>query len=286
MQHAKPTIFLSVPRLWEKFKEKILQKVPAKKLDTLLSIPIIKNLIRKKIKTQLGLNEQRICLTGAAPISPETLTWFNKLGIPILEVYGMTENFGVATINLPGEINIGSVGTNWENGEIKISENGEILTRSGAQMVGYYKEPEKTAEVVTEDGWLRTGDKGSFDNKGYLYITGRVKDLFKTAKGKYVAPSPIEKLFSSSPIVEQVCVMGQGHPMPFAVINLSEEGKLKDKKLVNKELELLKNKINIHLESYEQISSIIVATEDWSVENGLLTPTMKIKRNKVEELYL
>jgi long-chain acyl-CoA synthetase len=286
MQHAKPTIFLSVPRLWEKFKEKILQKLPPRKLNLLLSIPLLNNLIRKKIKTQLGLNEQRICLTGAAPIAKSTLEWFNKIGIPILEVYGMTENFGVATINLPGEIKYGSVGTSWENGELKIDDNGEILTRSGAQMKEYYKEPQKTAEVVTEDGWLRTGDKGKIEADGYMYITGRVKDLFKTAKGKYVAPSPIEKLFSTSSIVEQVCVIGQGLPSPFAVINLSEYGKGISKEEIDQRIDLLKEKVNHQLESFEKLSKIIIANEDWSVENGILTPTMKIKRNKVEDLYL
>lgn len=286
MQNAKPTIFLSVPRLWEKFKEKILQKLPPKKLNFLLSIPVLNNVIRKKIKTQLGLNEQRICLTGAAPIAKSTLEWFNKIGIPILEVYGMTENFGVATINLPGEMKFGSVGTSWKNGELKIDDNGEILTRSGAQMKEYYKEPQKTAEVVTEDGWLRTGDKGKIEADGYMYITGRVKDLFKTAKGKYIAPSPIEKLFSTSSIVEQVCVIGQGHPSPFAVINLSEYGKDISKEELDLGLETLKKKVNDQLESHERLSKIIVAKEDWSVENGILTPTMKIKRNKVEEAYL
>ena len=178
------------------------------------------------------------------------------------------------------------MGTSWENGELKIDNNGEILTRSGAQMKEYYKEPHKTAEVVTEDGWLRTGDKGKIEADGYMYITGRVKDLFKTAKGKYIAPSPIEKLFSTSSIVEQVCVIGQGHPSPFAVINLSEHGKDISKEELDLGLETLKKKVNDQLESHERLSKIIVAKEDWSVENGILTPTMKIKRNKVEDLYL
>jgi long-chain acyl-CoA synthetase len=289
MKHAKPTMFLSVPRLWEKFKEKILQKMPQKKLNMLLPIPILGNYIRNKIKTQLGLGEQRIALTGAAPISPDTLHWFNNLGLPILEVYGMTENFGVATLNFPGKMKIGSVGLSWPKGQIKISEEGEILTKSDSVMREYYKEPEKTKAVFTKDGWLRTGDKGRIDKTGYLYITGRVKDLFKTAKGKYVAPAPIEKLFSFSPLVEQVCVIGQGHPMPYAVINLSEAGKELQKsneETLNKQLDDLRITVNKSTENFEQLSKIVISKEDWSVENGILTPTLKIKRNKVEDLYL
>ena len=286
MQRAKPAIFLSVPRLWEKFKEKISQKLSPRKLSILLAIPGLNTLIRNKIKAQLGLGEQRVCLTGAAPIATSTLEWFDRLGITIHEVYGMTENFGVATINLPGEVKLGSVGRAWRNGEIKLSEQGEILTRSAAQMRGYYKEPGLSAEVITEDGWLRTGDKGKLEDDGYLYITGRVKDLFKTAKGKYVAPAPIEKLFMVSPLVEQVCVIGQGHPMPFAVVVLSELSQGLAKPELERDLEQLKIRINRDLESYEKLSKIVIAQEEWSVESGILTPTMKIKRNKVEELYL
>jgi len=177
---ASPTVFLAVPRIWTKFQLGVLAKLPAKKLNLLLSIPVVKGLIRKKIKAGLGLTECKIALTGAAPISADLLEFFKKLDIEIMEVYGMTENFCVATFNFPGQIKFGSVGVNWDKAEIKIDDNGEILTKSPATMVGYYKEPGKTAEVITEDGWLRTGDEGKITDSGHLYITGRVKDLFKT----------------------------------------------------------------------------------------------------------
>ncbi len=282
---ASPTVFLAVPRIWTKFQLGILAKLPQKKLNTLLSIPIIKGLIQKKIKKGLGLSECKTALTGAAPISADLLEFFKKLDIEIMEVYGMTENFCVATFNFPGTIKFGSVGVNWNKGEVKIDDNGEILTRSAATMVGYYKEPGKTAEVLTDDGWLRTGDKGKLTDSGHLYITGRVKDLFKTSKGKYVAPNPIEKMFAINEDIEQVCVMGSGMPQPFAIVTLSEIGQAKSQEQVQERLQGLLNKINSQVEHYEALSKIIVANDEWTPESGILTPTMKIKRNEVEKKY-
>ena len=282
---ASPTVFLAVPRIWTKFQLGILAKLPAKKLNILLSIPVIKGLIQKKIKKGLGLSQCKIALTGAAPISADLLHFFKKLDIEIMEVYGMTENFCVATFNFPGQIKFGSVGVNWDKGEIKIDDNGEILTKSPATMVGYYKEPGKTAEVITEDGWLRTGDKGKFTDSGHLYITGRVKDLFKTSKGKYVAPNPIEKMFAINEDVEQVCVMGAGMPQPFAIVTLSEIGQAKSREEVLERLQGLLKTINGKVEHWEALSKIIVANDEWTPESGILTPTMKIKRNEVEKKY-
>ena len=282
---ASPTVFLAVPRIWTKFQLGVLGKLPAKKLNLLLSIPIVKGLIQKKIKAGLGLTECKIALTGAAPISADLLEFFKKLGIEIMEVYGMTENFCVATFNFPGQIKFGSVGVNWDKGEIKIDDNGEILTKSPATMVGYYKEPGKTAEVITDDGWLRTGDEGKITNSGHLYITGRVKDLFKTSKGKYVAPNPIEKMFAVNEDVEQVCVMGSGMPQPFAVVTLSEIGQAKTREEVQTRLQELLQTINSKVEHFEALSKIVVANDEWTPESGVLTPTMKIKRNEVEKMY-
>jgi long-chain acyl-CoA synthetase len=285
LKETKPTIFLAVPRIWTKFQLGILEKMPAKKLNLFLKIPILKSIVKKKIQAGLGLDEVRYAITGAAPISKDLLLWFDKLGIQILEVYGMTENFGFATFNLPRKMKYGTIGPAWDNGEVKIGENDEIMTRSKATMQGYYKDPEKTAEVLCEDGWLKTGDKGSFDKDGFLRITGRVKDLFKTAKGKYVAPTPIENLFSMCEMIEQVCVVGSGIPQPLGLVVLSEIGKQLDKGNLEMTLKELLQEVNAKVENFERLNNIVVLKDEWSIETGILTPTLKIKRNIVESKY-
>ncbi len=285
LAETSPTIFLAVPRIWTKFQMGILGKMPQKKLDTLLKIPLLNCLIKKKIKKALGLSKCRIAVSGAAPISMDLLQWWKKLGIEIHEAYGMSENFCYGTINFPGKVKFGTVGQTWPDAETKIKANGEILLRSKANMLGYYKDPEQTAEVLDDEGWIHTGDQGELDSEGYLKITGRVKELFKTAKGKYVAPTPIEKLFTRSTHIEQVCVMGSGYPQPMALVVLSEGALKEDQKMIDKLFHDLLEEINNDLESFEKLSHITVVNDEWSTESGILTPTMKIKRNAIEKKY-
>ena len=165
-----------------------------------------------------------------------------------------------------------------------MSEEGEILIKHEALMDGYYKEPEMTAESFV-DGYLRTGDKGEIDDEGFLKITGRVKDIFKTSKGKYIAPSPIESKLSSNINIEQVCVVGIGIPQPIALIVLSEDAKKKPKEEITNGLEKTLEVVNAELDQHEVLKKLIVLKEDWTVENGLLTPTMKVKRNELEKIH-
>ncbi|MDC3104016.1 AMP-binding protein, partial [Flavobacteriales bacterium] len=188
---TKPTAFLGVPRIWTKFQQGILGKLPQKKLNVLLSIPLVSLLIKKKIKSGLGLQEARNIFTGAAPTPVSTLKWFERLGIPIQEAYAMTENCCYSHVTLNDGIKFGSVGKALPHCEVKLSEENEILIKHVALMDGYYKEDKQTQGTI-KDGWLHTGDEGHIDAEGYLKITGRVKDLFKTSKAKYVAPAPIE----------------------------------------------------------------------------------------------
>lgn len=283
--YCSPTIFLGVPRIWSKFQMGILTKMPQNKLDFLFKIPILSSFIKSKIRKTLGLNNARMAITGAAPISKELLFWWDKLGISIQEVYGMTENFAYATINYPGKVKFGTIGQAWPKCEVRTSKSGEIETRSPANMVEYYKEPEKTAECLTSDNWIKTGDLGEFDKEGYLTITGRVKDLFKTAKGKYISPSHIEGFFEMNENVELVCVIGSGFPAPMALVTLSENGqKLSQDELV-KEFTKFKEYVNSKIENFENIKKIIVVDDEWSVHTNILTPTLKIKRNIVESKY-
>ncbi|MGB1581386.1 MAG: long-chain fatty acid--CoA ligase, partial [Nevskiales bacterium] len=201
------------------------------------------------------------------------------------EGYAMSENTAYAFINHPGKARFGSVGQALPGSEVKIADDGEILTRSPATMVGYYKQPDKTAETIDADGWLHTGDRGRLDEDGYLFITGRVKDIFKTIKGKYVAPAPIEGKFASNSDIESLCMVGAGLKQPVLLVSLSEEGQHKSREEIETGLLASLKAVNASLEAHELIDSIGICAQPWTIDNGLLTPTMKIKRNVVEEQY-
>ena len=281
---ASPTVFLGVPRIWTKFQQGILTKLPQNKLNILLSIPLISSLIKSKIKKGLGLHNTRNTFTGAAPTPVALIKWFARLGINIQEAYAMTENTCYSHVSYSNNINVGYVGQALPKCDVKLSAHKEILIKHDALMDGYYKMEKETKETIV-DGWLHTGDEGEIDENGFLKITGRVKDLFKTSKGKYVAPSPIEMRLSANKNIEQVCVVGTGLPQPIAIIVLSERGKNKSKEDLISSLITTLEVVNPKLDSHEKIHNFIVVAEEWTVENKLLTPTMKIKRNAIEKIY-
>jgi long-chain acyl-CoA synthetase len=286
LSDTQPTHFFAVPRIWSKFQEKILEKLPQKKLNTLLSIPLVNILIRNKIKKGLGLSRAKQIFSGAAPISVDTLQWYQKLGVTILQAYGMTEDCIYAHFNRNDANRLGTVGKPLEGLLVKIAESGEIRVKCPGLTLGYYKEPELTKELFDEEGYLKTGDQGEISNDGYLKITGRVKDQFKTDKGKYISPTPIELKLLSNPDIEQVCVVGMGIPQPIALAVLSASGKAKSKEDLIKSLSVSLEQINPDLEPYEKLEKIVVMSGDWNVDNNLLTPTMKVKRNEVEKIHL
>jgi len=284
---ARPTHFLAVPRIWAKFQEGILQKIGGqKKLNLLLSIPIVKNIIQKKIQKGLGLDCAKLTVTGAAPISEELMVWFQKLGIFIQEAYGMTENMGLTTLMPRNQIKLGTVGRIHPDCETRIDPiSQEIQMRAPYNTIGYFKEPALTQELYTEDGWLKTGDQGELSHDGFISIIGRVKDNFKTAKGHYVAPAPIENKLNTHEYIEQVCVVGINLPQPIVLVVLSVLGKSKDRSDILSALQLLRDKVNPALRNYEHLKKMVVVKEDWNVENECLTPTMKIKRPSIEKKY-
>ncbi len=289
LQRARPTFFFSVPRLWMKFYQGVNAKLPLKKQKLLFSIPVVRSVVKKKVLRQIGLDHCNVALTGAAPLSAEIIGWYRNLGLELLEVYGMTENFGYSHINRPGHVKVGTVGIPNPGVEHRINEAGELEVKSPGQMQGYYQNDEKTREDTTDDGFLKTGDMGEIDSEGYLRITGRVKDLFKTSKGKYVVPVPIENRFNH-PAAEVVCVTGANQPQPCIMMLLSEEARSElDKGGSRKELEqeLLNqlNAVNEQCESHEKLAFVVLVKEPWTMENGMLTPTMKIKRNIIEAFY-
>jgi long-chain acyl-CoA synthetase len=285
LEEVQPTILGGVPRIWSKFQEGVLKKIPQKKLDTLLSIPIVSSIVKRSIRKKLGMSKLRVAVSGAAPTPVSMIAWFQKLGVDIWETYGMTENTAYSHSNYDG-INLGTVGKAWPGVETKLDASGEILIRHPALMIGYYKDPETTAAVFTADGFLKTGDLGSIDNEGYLTITGRVKDQFKTDKAKFIAPAKIEMMLQVNKDLDQVCVVGTGIPQPVALVVLSEAGKAKPKDEVIRSLTRTVGEVNPTLEDYEYLKKIIVMREPWTIENNLMTPTLKVKRNAVENIYV
>lgn len=289
LRRARPTLFLSVPRLWLKFQAGVLQKMPAKKLDRLLSIPIVSGLVKRKVLKGLGLDAARIAGSGSAPVPPELIAWYRKLGLELLEGYGMTENFNYSHVSRPGQVRVGYVGQPYDDVQCRISPEGEVLVKSPGLMLGYFKQPEETRAVFTEDGFLKTGDRGSIDELGRLRITGRVKEIFKTSKGKYVAPAPIENELLNHPRIEQCCVSGAGQPQPYALVVLNKEAwaAVKDGAKAQVESEIIQHlqHVNQGLEAFEQLEFACVVKDEWLTENGFLTPSLKIKRSKVEEAY-
>jgi long-chain acyl-CoA synthetase len=291
MKRARPTVFHSVPRLWLKFQQGVLKKMPQEKLSKLLRIPLLNRVVKKKILTGLGLQETRMAASGSAPIAPELIQWYRDLGLELLEGYGMSENFSLSHISRPGAARVGYVGSTAPGVECKLSPEGEVLVKSVGTMKGYYKQPDETAASFTEDGFLRTGDRGEVDAEGRLRITGRVKELFKTSKGKYVAPVPIENLLNANTLLEQSCVTGANQPQPYALILLNEDLRKKlngggeGRGEVEKALAALRDKVNAQLDPHEHLEFLAVVKEPWLIENGFLTPTMKIKRSVIEETY-
>ncbi|MFK8013380.1 MAG: AMP-binding protein [Marinicellaceae bacterium] len=282
---AQPHLFVSVPRLWNKFQIEILNKIPDKKLQILLKTPIIGFLVAKKIRKGLGFNRTRCFGSGTAPISPNTLMWYHKIGVPISEGWGMTETTGLSCSNFPFKKSaLGSIGTALDCVEMKIGNNKEILIRGPAVFKEYYLQPEATKDSFTDD-WFHTGDMGTVNSKGVYQIIGRVKEQFKTAKGKYVAPAPIENLLSQSHHIEQVLVFGNGRKQPISLVVLSETAKEIEKTKMTQDLEDILLKVNSQLESHQRLDHIIVLNKEWTVENGLLTPTLKIKRTEIESTF-
>ena len=286
VQRARPTVFFSVPRLWSLFQKNIIDKIGYDKLNFLLKLPIISGIVKKKIHAGLGLEHCRLLGSGSAPIPPSLIAWYHKIGLDISEAWGMTENSAYSIINFPFDASrIGTVGRAVEGCSIKQTDNGELLVKSPGLMTGYYKQDEVTAASFDEEGYFRTGDLCSIDADGCVTITGRVKDNFKTSKGKYVAPVPIERKLAQDPHIELLCVIGSGLPHPIALVQLSEGAKLQPREEVRSSLKATLDSINPNLESHETIDAIIVVTEPWDVDNDILTPTLKIKRHVLEKKF-
>ncbi|MBR9788124.1 MAG: AMP-binding protein [Vibrionaceae bacterium] len=281
----RPTLFISVPRLWTLFQQRIQDKLPQKSLNILLKIPFVNSLIKKKLAVGLGLDQARVLGCGSAPVSPALLEWYHSVGLNITEAWGMTESFAYSTINYPFRADkIGTVGNAGPGIELKIADDSEIMVRSKGLFSGYYKNDIATQESFDSEGWLHTGDIGAIDADGYLTIQGRKKDTFKTAKGKFVSPVPIEKKLFEYSRIEMMCLIGLGLPGPILLVvphDFPHFDKERYERSTRKVIELM----NQELASHEQIKGVLMIKDPWSIENGILTPTLKIKRHVLEQKY-
>ena len=279
LKKCSPTLFFSVPRIWKKLQLGVLAKIEQAKLDSLLKTPLLGYFVKKKIRNQLSLNSARMIMSGAAPISGSTLDWFSNLGIDIYEGYGLTEVFAYGTVNSYDNYRRGSIGKPLPNSGFKLNDEGEILFKSNMVMNCYYRDDEQTQSTFTNDGYFKTGDLAYEDADGYIYIKGRTKEIFKTAKGEYISPIFIENKLASNQNIEQVCVLGSGLAQPVAIITLSNPI---NENFDSTEFENLRQIVNKELCNHEKLSKILIYPESWTTENGIMTPTLKVKRNILE----
>ena len=286
LKEIQPHVFAGAPRVWTKLQLGILSKFPQKRLDFLLSIPLLSSILKKLIRKGLGFSRIRQTVSGAAPIQVSLIEWFRKIGIYITNGYGMTENCVICTaVDGQNIEKTGSVGITHKGIDLKIDEEtGEILTKGPVIMSGYYKNKDMSDRTL-RNGWLHTGDKGYLDSDGYLYITGRVTDSFKTSKGKFIEPVVLEELLGDINEIEESCVVGRGIAQPLCLIQLSDIGKSISKdKLSNILLERM-NSINTKLMNYQKLSTFIIVKDEWTQENGIIGPTQKLKRGEIEDVY-
>ncbi len=285
LKDVQPDFIFAVPRIWSKFYQGITAQIPESKFNLLIKIPFISGLLKRKLLSAIGLSNIKVAATGAA-ITPEYIkNFFAKLDIHLVEAYGMTEVAGSIANSTMLDAPKDSVGQVVPGSSLRIDEEtGEILMATPNMMAGYYKDEKKTAEVL-KDGWLYSGDRGEIDEQGYLRVTGRVKDAFKTAKGSYVVPNPLEEFIDGNEYVEQVCVAGLGIPQPIVMVNLAESARGQSNDDLAASLLQTVEELNSQRANFERISTIVIHGDTWSDQNGFLTPTLKVKRAKLDEVY-
>ena len=314
-KEVQPHLFISVPRIYEKVYANLVAAIESKAILKIgLKIPGLSSLLKKKLKAAAGFSNTRFAISGAAPINPEILELFQQLGIPLFEGYGMTENTAGATLNYHGNNKIGSVGKAIVDTEIKIASDGEVLIRGDHVMKGYYKNQEVTDETII-DGWLHTGDVGEIDSNGYLSITGRMKEIYVSSSGKNVAPLVIEETMKSIPLVSQCFLVGDGRKFCSALLTLDMGIILRDKLSVDpndipkdpikqnqmiidkgsslsaftdnvelfNEIKEKVDEMNLRFSSPEQVKKFTILPRDFSIDDGELTPTLKIRRKIINE---
>ncbi len=327
LRDVKPTWFFAVPRIWEKLYQGLQNALDGspddQKKAALDALAVRKQVVelehagkdlpedlKKKneealpvvgfIRTLVGLDEVEVAGTGAAPIAPEIIEFFWQLGVELYEVYGQSEDTGPTSWNRPGMVKIGSVGPSIPGVEVKLAEDGELLVRGGNVTEGYYKEPELTAETFDSEGWLHSGDVAEIDDKGFIKIVDRKKEILITAGGKNVAPSNVENMLKGHPLVGQACMIADKRPYSTALLALdpddaaawaTKKGKPTDVASLSQDEDVIASvqkhidEMNTKLHNQEQIKKFTILPMPWSVDSGEVTPTLKMKRKVVNQKF-
>ena len=284
LRHAKPHWMLGVPRIWEKLQQAVYAHVLSPEgLEAARDAGEV-DAAAQKVREFLGLIDAQFILTSTAPTPTPLKAWYEEMGIELHDGYGQSEILPIS-VNRKGQRKTGSIGQAGHGVEIRIAGDGEIMSRAPGTALGYYKSPDKTAETFTADGWVHTGDRGYIDEDGHLFITGRVKEIFKTSKGKYVAPAPIEGRFIETPLVEQVCLTGYGLSQTVMIAVLSEAAMGIDRDNLHGTLLDHSRTLNQSLDKHERVGALILSQTPWAMENGFLTHTLKLKRDQIEDSF-
>ncbi len=318
-KEVQPHLFIGVPRIYEKVYSNLVAGLGSK--VGWLGLPILGGIVSKKAKQKIGFSNVKYSITGAAPINPDILELFHKLKVPLFEGYGMTETTAGATLNYPNNNRIGSVGKALEGTGLRIADpnekgEGEIQFNGRHIMAGYYRNEQATAETMTEDGWLKSGDLGKIDQDGYVYVTGRLKEIYVSSAGKNVAPLVVEETMKSISLLSQVMLIGDGRKYCSALVTLDVGAILRDKFGLDGATEVPKDpaeqiaklkelghdlseftgsaeifaevnaqvqELNKKFSNPEQIKKFRILPRDLSVDHGELTPTLKIRRKQIRE---
>ena len=282
MADTKPHYLFGVPRVWEQLQQGVLAQFGGQAaFDDALQKD--RQTVQQKVITALGLQNAEYLLTAAAPTPAALIDWYQNIGITLMEGYGQSEAMGLIA-NTGDARKVGSIGIPLDGVEVRINDDGELCVRAEGLATGYYKNPEKTGETFVE-GWVHTGDKATVDDDGFYYLTGRVKDHFKTMQGKFVSPPPMESAFSECEVVEQLCLLGRGYSKTVMVVVLTSLAGTLQRSDVEQQLLTTAASVNEGVEHHAHIGAVIVTTEPWTIENGILTPTMKIKRDEIEAAH-
>jgi long-subunit acyl-CoA synthetase (AMP-forming) len=329
VREARPTLFFGVPRVWEKVRAGIQAKLAAEEnrrkrqlaqraVETGLEVvrrsqrgepvplglkarhAVLERLVLAKVRKAIGLDRCAFASSAASPLAVDVAEFFAAIGLPLVEVYGMTETTGVATGNRPGRVKIGTVGPALAGVEVRLAGDGEVLVRGPVNTPGYFRQPEATAELIDADGWLHTGDVGELDGDGYLKIVDRKKELIITSSGKNLSPANIEGLLKEHPLVGQALVYGDDRPYVVALIVLDHElapawaasnglggdlATLAAHEQVLAELQLAVDAVNQRLARIEQVKRFEVLPVEWTAESEELTPTLKLRRRIIHAKY-
>jgi long-chain acyl-CoA synthetase len=282
MSATRPNYFFGPPRVWEQLQLGILARFGSQEqLNAALESG--GEAVAAKIREGLGLQEADYLLTAAAPTPAALIEWYHRLGIALMEGYGQTEAMGLIANNRD-DFRLGSIGKTVAGVEARIDDSGELLVRAEGLAEGYYRLPEQTAETFV-DGWVHTGDRARVDEDGFYYITGRVKDYFKTIQGKFVSPVPIETEFARCRWVDQQCLLGRGYSKTVMVCVLSPIASEQQRERITSDLQSLVRELNQQVDRHARIGGLIVTDRAWTIENGMLTPTLKLRRERVEASF-